>query len=185
MGRDFLKFEIPRFLDEVLLRGSSFPHRIAQMPQDALVVNVRRGDYYSVPEHRRRYGMDIRGYIRAAVDALPQPLPPRVILVSDDPAWCREHLGFLREIGPVQTLPGPHDMFQDLAQLAAARQLILANSTFSYWGGYLATCRPPGERPERIIAPLFFTRQYDDGVSPLLLDQWLALPEDLYDGEIL
>lgn len=178
VGRDYLVPEIPMFVREVLLPGSRFPQRMDTVATDAIVVNVRRGDYYSDELNRSRYGMDVEGFVREAVRRVPVSPAERFVLVSDDPGWCLEHLGFLSERAPVAVMPEPHDMFQDLAQLSAARTLILANSTFSYWGGYVATSRPPGERPQQVLAPLLFTRQYNHGDSPLLLPQWTAIPED-------
>ncbi|MDT1904142.1 hypothetical protein FPK34_25985, partial [Acinetobacter baumannii] len=78
---------------------------------DATVVNVRRGDYYSVPEHRAKYGMDIRGYLSAALRALGAPADSPVVLGSDDPAWCVENLSDLFGDAAVTTMPEPHDMF--------------------------------------------------------------------------
>ena len=69
-------------------------------------------------------------------------------------------------------------MFNDLAQIAGGRHLILANSTFSYWGGYLASSLPPEERARSAQAPLHFNRLYARGESPLLLPEWRAVPED-------
>ncbi|MCV7523613.1 alpha-1,2-fucosyltransferase [Micrococcus luteus] len=183
INEDFLYPDLKAFCREVLLAGSDFPRRWGTVVPDATVVNVRRGDYYSVPEHRAKYGMDIRGYLSAALRALGAPADSPVVLVSDDPAWCVENLSDLFGDASVTTMPEPHDMFQDLAQLSAARRLILANSTFSYWAGYLATSRPRGERPERVVAPLFFGRHYPYGESALLLPEWLAIPADEYEQE--
>ena len=99
---------------------------------------------------------------------------------SDDPDWCVTHLSDLFADGDVRVMPSPHDMFQDLAQVSSADNLILANSTFSYWGGYLASSRPPGQRPRRVVAPLFFGRHYPYSESALLLPEWLAVPGDRY-----
>lgn len=177
---DWLKPEIRRFVAEVLLPGSRFAARLDTVDRTATVVNVRRGDYYSVPKYREQYGFDVPGYVRAAIREVGHIPGDPIVLVSDDPAWCLEHLGFLTEHGPVDVLPGPHDMFQDLAQIAGARRLVLANSTFSYWGAYIASSLPRDERVLRTVAPLFFTRQYNYSESPLLLDEWIALPEDVY-----
>ncbi|MDT1847497.1 alpha-1,2-fucosyltransferase, partial [Acinetobacter baumannii] len=61
INEDFLYPDLKAFCREVLLAGSDFPRRWGTVVPDATVVNVRRGDYYSVPEHRAKYGMDIRG----------------------------------------------------------------------------------------------------------------------------
>jgi len=114
------------------------------------------------------------------VARIPRDEAGRIILVSDDVDWCRENLGFLSAWGDVGTIPGEHDMFDDLAQLAGGRHLVLANSTFSYWGGYLASAMPPSDRPQSVQAPLHFNRLYARGESPLLLPQWQAIPDDAF-----
>lgn len=181
--RDWFYRDLQDFAREALLTSEGFRARLDSVARDAVVVNVRRGDYYSVSEHREAFGFDIQGYVRAALSRIPEDDGRRIVLVSDDVAWCRRHLGFLGERGHVETLAGPHDMFQDLAQIAAGRDLVLANSTFSYWGGYLASSLPPRERPRTVQAPLHFNRRYNFGESPLLLPQWRAIPDDEFVGE--
>lgn len=181
VGTDFLKSDILPFVREVLLEGSSFPDRVKRAVPAATVINVRRGDYYSDPQNAEWYGMDIRGYVAHALKRVPAESRGPVLMVSDDPQWCQQNLTTLPGMGEAKVLDGPHDMFNDLAQLAAARYLILANSTFSYWGGYLASAAPSGERATLIQAPLLFNRRYGRGESTLLLDQWLALPSDEYE----
>lgn len=183
-GRDFFLPDLKEFARRVLLDGSLFAERWDSVVPDATVINVRRGDYYSNPVHHARYGMDIEGYVRVALERhVPEHDGP-VVFVSDDPDWCREHLSHLVPWTEPQTLPDPHDMFQDLAQLSHARHLVLANSTFSYWGGYIASSRPPGQRPRRIIAPMFLARDmYEYHESPLLLAEWQGVPADEYDAQ--
>ena len=184
-GTDFLLPDIRAFVREVLLPGSRFPERWETITPEATVVNVRRGDYYSVPRYRQRYGFDVESYVRVALDRKLADRDGPVVFVSDDPAWCLEHLAGAVPWTTPTVMPGPHDPFQDLAQLSAARQLVLANSTFSYWGGYIASARPPQDRPVRTVAPLFLARDlYVYNESPLLLPEWLAVPEDEYAVEI-
>lgn len=180
VGVDFLKADILPFVREVLLQGSTFPDRVRRAEPDATVINVRRGDYYSDPRNRSWYGMNVCGYVSRALERIPDVSRRRTVLVSDDPQWCMEHLTGLEALRRAEVLPGPHDIFSDLAQLAAARHLVLANSTFSYWGGYLSSYGPPSDRPDLVQAPLHFNRRYGRGESTLLLDQWLAIPPDEY-----
>lgn len=183
VGVDFKKPEILPFVRELLLKGSPFLDRVSSCTQDALVINVRRGDYYSVEKYRRRYGMNIRGFVESALEKIPPKKNQPIVLVSDDPDWCMKNLGFLGVENPLSVMPGPHDMFQDLAQLVAADHLLLANSTFSYWGGYLASAQPPGSRPRVIQVPHFYARDIGQEESTLLLDQWMAVDGDEYNRD--
>ena len=66
----------------------------AQITSDTLVVNVRRGDYYAVPEFFARFGLDIRRHVADAVELVRQAgrAVDDVLVVSDDVDWCRREL---------------------------------------------------------------------------------------------
>jgi hypothetical protein len=174
-GVDFTADDVHRFAGEVLLRGRFAELVDAVADPDALVVSVRRGDYYADPELRARYGFDYEGYLHEAWrrscerDGVPQ----RVVVVSDDEAWCRAHLGWLA--GACEQVGFAHeDPVRDLARLAAARRLVLANSTFSYWGGYLSGVRHPGSE-DSLVAPRFHVRDVNAGRAWQLDPRWQAV----------
>lgn len=130
-----------------LLKGSaSFLDRIDSLRSEVLpetcVVNVRRGDYYSVPEFRREFAMDIKSHVTQALSILDRQgrSVTDVLIVSDDPGWCADELAPLLPRAP-RFLSERRSMFDDLAALASSRNVILANSTFSYWGSHLAHAR--------------------------------------------
>jgi hypothetical protein len=93
------------FVSELLLPGSG----LAASVDDRLVVNVRRGDYYSVPEFQRDFGFDVATFLRYAVDAaVTNGGPPsEVHVVSDGVDWCREHLTFLADVAPLTFAGSP------------------------------------------------------------------------------
>ena len=111
----------------------------AQITRETLVVNVRRGDYYEVPEFFARFGLDIQSHVAGAAELVLQAGRPvdDVLVVSDDVDWCRRELAPV--LGDIRTLEGRSSLFDDLAVLSSATTLILANSTFSYWGSHLAS----------------------------------------------
>ena len=58
-----------------------------------MVVNVRRGDYYSEPHLRRTYAFDVAGYVEEALGRMATSSAiPEVAFVSDGLEWCRAHL---------------------------------------------------------------------------------------------
>lgn len=95
-------------------------------------VHVRRGDYVAMSDQNALSG----DYYRHAVDRIQEHAGEvKWLVFSDDPAWAREHL----------TLPGPKRVvdhnrnrpWEDLALMAACKNHIIANSTFSWWGAWL------------------------------------------------
>jgi hypothetical protein len=91
--------------------------------------------YRTYKEERRARARAVPGpdFFRAALDGIGPGAPPgEVFLVSDDPDLALARLG---DTGAgVQALRGgtPWD---DLARMMSARNLILTNSSFSWWGG--------------------------------------------------
>jgi hypothetical protein len=132
-GIDFTRSTLDAFIDSTLVP------ELHEDQGETLVINVRRGDYFSDPTHAARYGWDIAGYV---ADALAAGGPAgRALVVSDDPQWCRDELDALirATVAHVDyTRPDPSANFRTIA---GARRLIGTNSTFSYWGGYVAGAR--------------------------------------------
>ncbi|MCR8674302.1 alpha-1,2-fucosyltransferase [Micrococcus sp. HG099] len=163
-----------QFIEDLLLHGSPLTEDVPGI-DDSIVVNVRRGDYYSVPEYNAEYGMNQREYVRAAVAASVADggRPDRIIVISDGMTWCREHLsGVLDPIAT--TLYQDGDVAHDLRHLIHARRLVLPNSTFSYWGGYIGDVAHPGRE---VTAPWFFSRAQDGGMATQLRHHWRRIDD--------
>jgi hypothetical protein len=172
-GTDFSHAELRAFASEVLLSGR---FRDLLAPDDeVLTLNVRRGDYYSDPAYRARYAFDVQGYLREAVDISlrRQGRPSGIRVVSDDPTWCRTHLGWLTEVVP-HVEWAEAEPVNGLAALASSRRLILANSSFSYWGGYLSRV-VHGADGSSIVAPRFHVRDVNGGVAWQLDPSWIVV----------
>lgn len=140
---------------------------------DVLTLNVRRGDYYNNPIHRPEFAIDLAAYLRVAIDSAVSKDGPvsRVHVVSDDPAWCREQLGWLSQIAHEVTYPGaqdgPIDNFRDIC---SSRRLVISNSTFSIWGAAVAATALRGGTS--VWAPAFFQRRYGPGRCYEYDQQW-------------
>lgn len=187
--KDFTAAEQDAFVGEVLLGPGPFRDLVEQRrgPAGDVVVNVRRGDYYD-PAHRAEFGMDIQAYLRDALDRVAATgAITSIRVVTDDPQWCRSNLRWLVERTAVLDLATePRTPVSDLATLAGAPRLVLANSTFSYWGGYLAeVVRRAASTPGDTWAPSGFSRSVNGGRSWLLDDRWQVVdshPDPADDG---
>lgn len=141
-------------------------------PTSTVTVNVRRGDYYSDPDLRRQYGFNIAGFVTTAIEgsAAQHPISD-IAVVSDDPDWCREHLGFLADHGTLRFQAEGDGPVDNLRQLASARRLILANSSFSYWAAHMSNGLY-GDNHAWVWAPDFHRRGIADGKAFQLDPTW-------------
>lgn len=178
-GEDFTRAELSEFVRHRLLDvlGRPAPGEQA-VDGDELLVNVRRGDYYSDPSFRAAYGFDVPDYVRRALVQAERASGPvvSVRVVSDDPTWCRAHLGFLAGGGRRVSWSAPTDgPLANLRAVARSRRLVIANSTFSYWGAYVSDVLH-GDGGAHVWAPDLHSRSVRDGRPWQHDPRWHAVP---------
>lgn len=169
---DFDREQNARFCRDLVSSSPSFRSRLRHVADhlgpETVVVNVRRGDYYSDPRFTWAFGIDVVSHVRDALQILDRDgiALDDIVIVSDDVPWC---LGNLADVLPARPriVPGRTGAFDDLAVLSSARTLVLANSTFSYWGSYIAGSRIPGHTA---IAPSHHERLDTGGTSSPMFD---------------
>jgi hypothetical protein len=103
---------------------------------DSVALHVRRGDYAHSPDALRRHGLCTAEYYNQAMSQMVRRVPRAVFRVfSDDPDWVRHNLQL-----PAGTEFISRPTFRpehDLMLMAGCRHQIIANSTFSWWAGWL------------------------------------------------
>ncbi|WP_369012400.1 alpha-1,2-fucosyltransferase [Demequina capsici] len=129
-------------------------------------IHVRRGDYLD-PAIVDRFGPVGVDYV---VRASARLTSERLVIVSDSPEWCEAHVvPALRAAGgrEANVFRGSSDL-DDFGVLLSAEQLVLSNSTFSWWAGFAG-------RAGVVLCPKPWL---DDGSSEdLILDGWDTLPK--------
>jgi len=135
----------------------------------SVAVHVRRGDYVTSPEASAVHNALTPAYYAAAGDAIHRRITgAEYFLFSDDPDWAAAHV---RLPGPVHVVrhARPTPDAEDLRLMSLCRHAIIANSSFSWWGAWLA--RHPGQV---VVAPRrwFRTREAPPGLLP---DAWTVV----------
>ncbi|MGN6545822.1 MAG: alpha-1,2-fucosyltransferase [Aureliella sp.] len=114
----------------------------------SLALHVRRGDYVTNPQAAAIYrNLSLEYYRQSVLARLAERNSVEVYVFSNDIAWCREHLALPCPVHFVEhtTSASAHE---DLSLMSAAESIVIANSTFSWWGAWL------GQRAERhVVAP--------------------------------
>lgn len=181
-GTDFTSSDLSSFVSERILSSRSFRGVLAEAnsetPDTSLVINVRRGDYYSKLQNRAIYGFNIASFVDEAVSRLTAFGCPmdQIHVVSDDPLWCQSRLGFLYRRCSSLSFSGGDSALRDFAVLANARWRVLANSSFSYWSAYVGD-RLDDNRHCVTVAPSFFDRSVNNGQAWQLDPDWSVITE--------
>ena len=104
---------------------------------DSIGIHVRRGDYKNAPEFN---GICTPEYYQKAIQLALSDGQSHVFYVfSNDPEWCKANMPALigsHDLVIVDQNKGKESCW-DMFLMTHCRQLIIANSTFSWWGGFL------------------------------------------------
>ncbi len=170
------------FSDHASTIRSDFRFRTTPHPQTArlldvigattsIALHVRRGDYVVDPHTSAFHGTVAQTHYLRAVEDLAAHLnsDAQLFVFSDDIRWCQEHLRF-----PLSTTYVDHNSgrrsYEDLWLMSVCRHHVLANSSFSWWGAWLA------EHPDQqVIAPDPWFADPSIDTSDLLPTRWRSL----------
>lgn len=152
--------------DQLTPAGLALRAELAADPA-CVAVHVRRGDYVANPAAAAHHGVLEPAYYRRALDTLVAEGHTRRIWFSDDLSWVREHLA------------GPEDQMcptgvassagGEIALMAACSARVIANSSFSWWAGWL------GREGSAVVAPARWFASSHSGAEDLLPPGWRRL----------
>lgn len=111
----------------------------------AVSLHVRRGDYVRDPATNRRHGALTNDYYETAIRKLSEQVTnPHFFVFSDEIEWVKENLPLPYPATYVD-INGEDQEYEDLRLMSHCRYHIIANSSFSWWGAWLA------DYPDKIV----------------------------------
>jgi len=128
---------------------------------DAVSLHIRRTDYLTNLNHTP---LNL-GYYIEALELLDPGIP--VIIFSDDIAWCKEQSIFNSDRFMISE-SGDH--YVDLCLMTLCKYHIIANSSFSWWGAWLANSN-------KVVAPKtwFGEGNSDKNTKDLIPEKWTRM----------
>ena len=137
---------------------------------NSVAVHIRRGDYASNPAVADYHGLcSLDYYQRAAAIVAEHLLTPHFFLFSDDPDWVAGSL----ELPWPSTIASFRDCSSpanELLLFSRCRHSIIANSSFSWWGGWL------NHNPDKVvIAPRQWFAKTTINTEDLIPASWIRL----------
>jgi len=137
---------------------------------DAVCVHVRRGDYVSNPVASKVHGVCPDSYYEKGLGiALEGLVRPHCFVFSDDPVWVRANLR-LPVTTTVVDINKADDAHRDIALMAACKRFVVANSSLSWWGAWLAN-----DPDKRVVAPAKWFNDQSKDTSDLIPSEWIRV----------
>jgi Glycosyl transferase family 11 len=152
--------------------------RIQSLNQNgsSVAVHIRRGDYVNLPSAAEHHGaLAVQYYIKAI--ELVRKIDPNTnfYIFSDDISWCRKHLSGLEAPLIFVDQDASVSDWEDLILMSHCKHHIIANSSFSWWGAWLADQRW-GVSDRLVIAPsLWFSAGNGHDLSDRYPAHWQIL----------
>jgi len=128
---------------------------------EVLSIHVRRTDYLT--NSANHFNLDLDYYERA----LEHFDTEQVIVFSDDPEWCKQQKMFSDDRFMISE---SGDNKIDLCLMSMCTHHIIANSSFSWWGAWLA-------KSKKVVAPptWFGPNNADKDTKDLLPESWIVI----------
>lgn len=105
---------------------------------NAISLHVRRGDYATDTTTNRFHGLTpLKYYHEAAQRIIHAVKSPHFFVFSDDMAWVKANLRIDQPVTYVEVNDAAKD-YEDLRLMSLCKHHIIANSSFSWWGAWLA-----------------------------------------------
>lgn len=130
-------------------------------------VHVRRGDYLSAPEFN---GIcDLEYYKKGIAEILSNGKQHRFYVFSNDIPWCKENIEPLvseNEVVYVNGNTGENSCW-DMFLMTYCKNLIIANSSFSWWGAFL------NKKATKVVAPYPWVNR--EGKIENYCEEWIKI----------
>ena len=165
-----------QFRPAVVLSPKSERIRDRMLNSSSIAIHLRRGDYITTQPMAAR-NLSLSYYRECVLKQLEHRSDSEVYVFSNDIPWCRDNLKLPCPIHFIEHTNN-NTAYEDMWLMTAAECLVIANSTFSWWGAYLA------ERHERkVYAPTswFHPNTMDDRF--LNCDDWIPIGEQSLQGQ--
>ncbi len=123
------------FKDEILEPCKEMMSQFDEVP---ISLHIRRGDFLINSANHHNLGLD---YYEKALLEFPTNIP--VLIFSDDPEWCSNQELFSDDRFLIAE---GNSSYVDLCLMSLCEAHIIANSSFSWWGAWLANS-------QKVVAP--------------------------------
>ena len=140
-----------------------------------VAAHFRGGDYLSDKKTRHLHGVTGLNYFMKGVKRLTSELNiNKVVFVTDSPEFLRKNLSEFTYLDT--TIASSDNIFEDLAVISNASGVVMSNSTFSWWGAFIANKISNA----KIIAPTpWFTGKIEEP-QHLIPKHWSVLERDIF-----
>lgn len=151
--------------------------RIAEEMADSMAVSLhlRRGDYVQNANVNAFHGICDFPYYHSAMAHLRNTLDaPHFFIFSDELDAARAEFGEASDITYITGNSGKVS-YRDMMLMARCRHHVIANSSFSWWGAWLAKAHGFADDSQIVIAPKVWFAGAKEPMEDIYLPHWIRM----------
>jgi glycosyl transferase family 11 len=137
---------------------------------NSVALHIRRGDYVNNTATSQFHGNCSLQYYQNAINLISEKIKdPHFFIFSDDIPWVKENLKSKYPMYYLDNNP-PEKGYEDLRLMSGCKHFIIANSSFSWWGAWLAE-----NKNKIVIAPKKWFNDTSIDTKDLIPETWLKI----------
>ncbi|MCF5767175.1 alpha-1,2-fucosyltransferase [Aeromonas veronii] len=159
-------------IPKVKTEQSNSYQKMIENAENSVSIHVRRGDYVNNAAAFETHGVCSVSYYRNAISLIREKIvKPHFFVFTNDPLWVNRGLEDIFADVEVTFVEG-NSQEEDLWLMSQAKHHIIANSSFSWWGAWLAK-----HDMQMVISPEpWYDNPPQSSNDPSLID-WIRLPK--------
>ena len=158
-----------------LQQSSKFASLVNSERVVRIAIHMRFGDYSKDPRTKSVHGLTSAKYFDQAINLvkLNEILDIPILVVTDDKSEASAFLNKFSGSANIQVVSNP-DPIDDLNEICKSSHVVITNSTFSWWGGWIAD----RIHKSRIIYPRPWFADSSDPELPIYVNDWTAIKRE-------
>lgn len=137
---------------------------------ESVSLHVRRTDYVQDALTKKIFGTCDRDYYNRCIHYIDNHTSnPHLFIFSDDSQWAKDNIRFDFPVTFVDCNDASRN-YEDLRLMSMCKHNIIANSSFSWWGGWLNT-----NIDKLVIAPKKWFNDDTKNTKDLIPEKWIRL----------
>ncbi len=145
-------------------------HELEILQTNSICLHVRRGDYISNLSALKFHGICSLEYYKKAIQYIYEKVEnPFFFIFSDDVEFIKNNFSELKNFKIIDNNQG-RKSYIDLRLMALCKHHIIANSTFSWWGAWLAK-----KENQIVVTPKTWFEGSQEVMNDIYCDNWVKL----------
>ncbi len=142
---------------------------------DRIAIHLRFGDYSDDPRTKSVHGLTSTSYFAQAIESirLNESRDAPILVVTDDKSKATDFVKNSNGLSNFQIISNPNPI-DDLMEICRSSQVVITNSTFSWWGGWIAD----KVHKSGVIYPRPWFANNADPELPIYVSNWTGMKRE-------